>query len=71
MKPILSVLGFNSSVFLRSKLSMQIIHCLKKLGSQDAKIRTTIPGIVIEYFKQLVHACLHHSQDKKQETTNE
>lgn len=33
---------------------MQISHCLKKQGPQEAKIRTTIQGIVIAYFKQLM-----------------
>lgn len=51
---ILSVLGVNSSALRRSKLAMQIIHCLKKQGPQEAKIRTTVQGIVIEYFKQLM-----------------
>lgn len=51
---VLSVLGFNSSVLLRSKFAMQIIHCLKKQGPQEAKIRTTVQGIVIKYFKQLM-----------------
>ena len=33
---------------------MQISHCLKKQGPQEAKIRTTMQGIVIAYFKQLM-----------------
>ena len=33
---------------------MQISHCLKKQCPQEAKIRTTIQGIVIACFKQLM-----------------
>lgn len=33
---------------------MEITHCLKKQGPQEAKIRAAIQAIVTGYFKQLM-----------------